>query len=315
MTVITTIGYGSLAPSTYNGRSFTVIYAILGIGVVAQLLGSCAGILLGIGKGIAQRLLHVTTVPTLSPSTPETFHDIWSAHIKDSEGPISCIPTLIEALVGMPVDGNSEVMRFVKAEASKAVEESTEEIPLGEDSIHVSEICRAVAMWFRMSAGLPRPVSYKYVAMIFSVSASWVFIWAFAFAGIEGWEYREGLWFCVITMSTIGFGDFTPELNLSRALAFVFIIPGLGLSAACLGAIWDVFELHRFWLLQKLVRAGNLSPKFLEAHDITTSLCPTPYRPKDPFLLLGRTGYAGSYSFTTHQQPLLSPTGEHLYRL
>eukprot|EP01064_Diplonema_japonicum_P035077 TRINITY_DN748_c0_g1_i1.p1 TRINITY_DN748_c0_g1~~TRINITY_DN748_c0_g1_i1.p1 ORF type:complete len:413 (+),score=13.14 TRINITY_DN748_c0_g1_i1:55-1293(+) len=314
MTVITTIGYGSLAPSTYNGRSFTVVYAILGIGVVAQLLGSCAGILLGIGKGIVQRIFSPEDGPTdiigVKPDPREVWAQAWEVHVGQKTGSsVACIPLLLEALLGCPIDKDSEVMKYVQSEACQGEDEST--------LIPVSEICRSMLLWLQTSSCLPRKVSYRFIIAIFAVSGVWVFIWAFAFSAIEGWEYRESLWFCVVTMSTIGFGDFTPSLKLSRALSFVFIIPGLGLSAACLGAIWDVFELNRFWVLQKLVQKGSVSTKFLEAHDINTSLSPTRGRQQDSFLLLGRSAF---------NRPLLSPLpfelqasynekGEPLYRL
>eukprot|EP00666_Eupelagonemidae_sp_cell4sb_P013537 gene13537-22202_t len=88
---------------------------------------------------------------------------------------------------------------------------------------------------------------------------------------MEGWTYWESVWFCVVTMTTIGFGDFTPNTYVEfyiHSMCFVFIIPGLGLGAAALGTLWDVFEARRYWCLQTGFRKGRMSAKLLEAHGI-----------------------------------------------
>ena len=35
-----------------------------------------------------------------------------------------------------------------------------------------------------------------------------IFIPAAIFQGFEGWTYREGLYYCMVTLTTVGFGDF-----------------------------------------------------------------------------------------------------------
>jgi voltage-gated potassium channel len=49
-----------------------------------------------------------------------------------------------------------------------------------------------------------------------------------AFHFVEGWGWLDSLYFCVITMATVGYGDFHPITPLGKILAMIFIVLGLG---------------------------------------------------------------------------------------
>lgn len=65
-------------------------------------------------------------------------------------------------------------------------------------------------------------------------------------------EYKSELgnplvsvWYCVITASTIGYGDYTPVTGLGKFVALVFlIIPSLSIFAAIIGVITSNFVIH-----------------------------------------------------------------------
>lgn len=66
------------------------------------------------------------------------------------------------------------------------------------------------------------------------------FLWAistlaigtFLFHWIEGWNYLDSLYFCVISLATVGYGDFTPDTPLGKVLAIIYIINGIGILLA-----------------------------------------------------------------------------------
>jgi hypothetical protein len=49
-----------------------------------------------------------------------------------------------------------------------------------------------------------------------------------AFHLLEGWSYLDALYFSVITLTTVGYGDLTPTDPFSKVLVMVFIFLGLG---------------------------------------------------------------------------------------
>ena len=49
---------------------------------------------------------------------------------------------------------------------------------------------------------------------------------------IEQWSVLDSLYFCVMTISTVGYGDLTPTGPLSKAFTICFAILGIGLFAS-----------------------------------------------------------------------------------
>jgi hypothetical protein len=49
---------------------------------------------------------------------------------------------------------------------------------------------------------------------------------------VEGWDWLDALYFCVITLATIGYGDLAPRTSLGKAFTIVFVFVGIGLLAA-----------------------------------------------------------------------------------
>ncbi len=56
------------------------------------------------------------------------------------------------------------------------------------------------------------PVTLSLVVMV-----SYIILGAFLFAAWEGWSVLDGFYFCFVTLSTIGFGDFVPGSSFDKA--------------------------------------------------------------------------------------------------
>lgn len=67
---------------------------------------------------------------------------------------------------------------------------------------------------------------YKFLA------AAFVFILAFGtvfYHLTEGWGWVDSYYFCVVTLATIGYGDFIPQSNVAKIFTTVYIFIGLAI--------------------------------------------------------------------------------------
>jgi len=51
---------------------------------------------------------------------------------------------------------------------------------------------------------------------------------AFVYTTMEPWSYRESLYFCFVTLSTVGFGDYLPSSPQSKVFSIFYMLFGLG---------------------------------------------------------------------------------------
>lgn len=53
----------------------------------------------------------------------------------------------------------------------------------------------------------------------------------------EEWEWQDALYFCVTTMTTVGYGDLAPSSDSSKIFTIVYILLGLSIVATSLGLV------------------------------------------------------------------------------
>lgn len=56
-----------------------------------------------------------------------------------------------------------------------------------------------------------------------------VLIGAFLYNRLEGWSFFDSVYFFVITLTTIGYGDFTPTTPVTRFLTIFFAMNGIAI--------------------------------------------------------------------------------------
>lgn len=59
-----------------------------------------------------------------------------------------------------------------------------------------------------------------------------ILLGTFVFHVIEGWDWVDSLYFTVITLTTVGYGDFAPQTTFGKLFTVLYIILGLGLLAS-----------------------------------------------------------------------------------
>jgi len=80
-----------------------------------------------------------------------------------------------------------------------------------------------------------RPI-FIYVAAFVTLSAA-IFHW------LEGWTWLDSFYFVVITFTTIGYGDFTPTLPITKLISIFIGLNGV----VVLLSLFDVIRRVRSW--------------------------------------------------------------------
>ncbi len=60
---------------------------------------------------------------------------------------------------------------------------------------------------------------------------------AVVFMLLEGWRYIDALYFAVVTMATVGYGDFAPTTAAGKVFTIGYLFIGIGMFVLTVGAI------------------------------------------------------------------------------
>lgn len=63
-----------------------------------------------------------------------------------------------------------------------------------------------------------------------------------AYHFIEGWSWIDALYFSVITLTTIGYGDLSPQTDVGKLFTIFYILLGLGMILSFIQTVWSHFE-------------------------------------------------------------------------
>ena len=89
-------------------------------------------------------------------------------------------------------------------------------------------------------------------------------------------DYATAYYFCVITLTTVGFGDYVPSTNKSRAFMMFYAVGGLSAVGILLGSLGDYFDAR--WksmnAMRKLKRMRNGDEAAQVSPDSTNNTAP-----------------------------------------
>lgn len=69
----------------------------------------------------------------------------------------------------------------------------------------------------------PQVRSLLFITFTLVAVASVVYVW------IEGWTYLDAVYFSVMTLATVGYGDIAPRTALGKLFTIFFALVGIGL--------------------------------------------------------------------------------------
>lgn len=90
-----------------------------------------------------------------------------------------------------------------------------------------------------------------------------ILLWAIAqilvgtlvFRWLEGWSVVDALYFSVVTLATVGFGDLHPTSDAAKLFTVLYILMGLGVIAAFISEITK----HREAVIEQVTTHGHQS--------------------------------------------------------
>jgi voltage-gated potassium channel len=77
----------------------------------------------------------------------------------------------------------------------------------------------------------PNFLSTLLIALMLLISGT------FFYSNVEGWRLIDSLYFCVMTLTTIGYGDLQPTSDISKIFTMFYSIIGIGVFIALIAQL------------------------------------------------------------------------------
>jgi hypothetical protein len=72
-----------------------------------------------------------------------------------------------------------------------------------------------------------------------------IIIGMIAYHFLEDWTWIDSLYFSVITLTTVGYGDLVPQTDAGKVFTILYIIMGIGIILAFVNTIYNHFTAKR----------------------------------------------------------------------
>ncbi len=76
-----------------------------------------------------------------------------------------------------------------------------------------------------------------------------------AYHWLEGWSFLDSLYFCVVSLATVGYGDYTPTTPIAKLFTIGYLVNGI----AILLALFDRIRTVRSQRIERLVERRSES--------------------------------------------------------
>ncbi|XP_058803375.1 TWiK family of potassium channels protein 9-like isoform X2 [Phymastichus coffea] len=234
LTVLTTIGYGSIAPRSALGKLVTMGYAFVGIPLTLVYLSSAGGLLSRCARGVFTRALCCC----LCSNCGYCCYD--ERRMQEKERRMRKRRQQEELAQQQQQQQQQMQLQepfYVRANAS-AYPGALEAKCSPKDEVS------SLGSGDRTSVTILAPISICLGAMLCYIVAG-----AFALHKLEGWDLTDASYFCFMSLSTIGFGDIVPGsypgLGAHEArdatvwFCSCYIMSGMALTAMCFNILHD----------------------------------------------------------------------------
>ena len=75
------------------------------------------------------------------------------------------------------------------------------------------------------------------VRLLLGLTGTLILLASLVYRWLEGWSWLDALFFSVVTISTVGYGDLVPQTAAGKIFTILYIFSGIGLFVAAAGAM------------------------------------------------------------------------------
>ncbi|CAF0933943.1 unnamed protein product [Adineta steineri] len=235
ITIITSIGYGHITPVSWEGQITCICYALIGIPIFLLCLANISSIL-----GDMFRFLYSTSLHFMCCCCRIYMRSRYRKRRLRGENSFN------QQKIGYVGTGSVDPHWPEANHQYDGDKLSDEEYDIDDEIDQEMD-----DIWNRMESRVP-------ILAVLIIIIGYIFFGAFIFNRFEGWTMVESVYFCYITLSTIGFGDYVPGITSSSTsgLRFVsaclYIIIGLAVLAMCIDLIKESIVEKLEWVAHKL---------------------------------------------------------------
>ncbi|XP_064555940.1 uncharacterized protein LOC135440606 [Drosophila montana] len=280
LTVLTTIGYGNIAPRTALGRIVTLAYAFFGIPLTLVYLSSTGSILAKVAREVFSKALCCCLCSNCGyccydekrmaekerrmkrkrqqeelrkqqavMQEPYYVRDVYHATPEKQAGGVAGGAGGGVGGSGAAGVGGTGATTGVPGLGMPPAPPSGGVSGADIDSLSASE-----------SRGSMHGLSILApILLCFSMMIIYIVFGAAVLYRLENWPIIDGIYFCFMSLSTIGFGDMLPGLrrdsNATTWFCSVYIMSGMTLTAMCFNVIHEEI-VHRIRIVVEFKKAG-----------------------------------------------------------
>ncbi|XP_023950613.2 uncharacterized protein LOC112054902 isoform X1 [Bicyclus anynana] len=233
MTLVTTIGYGHIAPKTTYGRVATIVYAIIGIPLFLIVLADFGKLFTRIIKffwAYIRRFYYTRSCRRVRRTVPvqevmkglNTFYDVVRR------------PSQIfseEDMEGAKPDGDQPPpLQRKPSDAPPPLPPKPGTLPRDFENETEPETPAPSVFEIDDEFNLPISVAIFILVVYIIIGAVGYNIW-------EDWSFFESFYFVFISMSTIGLGDMVPDHPMFMMASILYLVFGLALTSMCINVV------------------------------------------------------------------------------
>ncbi|XP_055846188.1 uncharacterized protein LOC129912104 [Episyrphus balteatus] len=252
LTVLTTIGYGNIAPKTTLGRLVTLAYAILGIPLTLVYLSSTGGVLAKVAREVFSRALCCC----LCSNCGYCCYD--EKRMAEKERRMKRKRQQEEMRAQQSAMNEPFYVRpgslhnnFHSPEKQQHVVGHHNNMLPDVDSLSASDSRGSMH-----GLSILAPILLCLCMMIIYIMFGAVVLYR-----LENWPILDGVYFCFMSLSTIGFGDLVPGLKKESTtttwFCSVYIMSGMALTAMCFNVLHEEI-VHRIKVVVEFNKNSTL---------------------------------------------------------